>query len=317
MNRLHFDTLAQPASSRVDFWGHINQDFFGRLGVACLDDGPLDGQFSAYQVGPLRMFQIAAPAHRISRDRSNGELPIDDFYKLVLQLRGHAEIRQHDRAFHLRSGDWSLYDPRVPYSITNFERTELLAVQVPSEQLKGFKVTPLHTSEAHSSALTGLYAVLSSYLTSLSEQLLTLPDSVGQPLSETVLGLLASTLSQYQDDANDHTTLPAVMKARVKQYVRMHLREPDLSIDRIAQELRCSKRYLHRVFEDEDCTLERYIWQTRLERCQAALQAPSARGKSIAEIAYGWGFNSSAHFCRMFKSHFGVPPTEFLRQAAQ
>ena len=315
MDHFHFDTGSALAAERAHCWTGVNRDFFGPLGVECLDDGPLDAQMSAFEVGPLRMFRIVAPAHRVQRCDAHEQWPIDDKYKLVLQLAGRSEIRQRDRAAKLRAGDWSLYDPRVPYSITNFERSDLLAVQIPRQQLRGFKVPTLHTSEATSSNLIGLHAVLGSFLRSLSEQLVRLPNGVGQPLSETVLGLLASTLAVHQDEHIEYATLPEVLKTRVRQYVQTHLAESDLSIDRIAEAMRCSKRYLHRIFEDEATTLDRYIWLSRLDRCRAALAAPAAGRKSVSEIAFSWGFNSSAHFCRMFKAQYGLSPREYQRQA--
>lgn len=317
MKHFHFDTRSEAPAYRAAHWGHVNRDYFGNLGVQCLDDGPFDAEFAAYEVGPMRMYRIDAPAHRVWRDDTVRELPSDEYYKLVLQLDGHAQILQHDRAFELRPGDWSLYDPQAPYSITNFERAELLVAQFPRRAFKGFKVPNLHTSEAHTSALQGLSAVFGSFLRSLAEQLPTLPDAVGQPVSETAFGLLASTLAAGQHDAESQTTLPAVLKLRVKQHVQAHLGESDLTIERIAADLRCSKRYLHRVFEDEECSLDRYIWRSRLERCRAALAAPAAASRSISEIAFAWGFNSSPHFCRLFKSQYGVSPSEYRQQQAQ
>ena len=111
--------------------------------------------------------------------------------------------------------------------------------------------------------------------------------------------------------------VPGVLKARVKQFVHAHLADPALSLDLIAQQLRCSKRYLHRVFEDEDQTLDRFIWQMRLERCSEALRSAAGRRISVSEIAFAWGFNSSAHFCRVFKSQYGVSPREFQRREAE
>jgi len=315
MDRTHYSTLTESASDRTQGWERINHSYFGNLGVQCLDPGTLDAEFSAYDVGPLRMFRIDAPAHRVWRGTEHRDLPSDDYYKLVMQLAGRAQIHQGDRIFDLRPGDWSLYDPRVPYSITNFERGELLVALLPRTKFKGFKVPNLHTCEAQTSALQGLSAVFGSFLRSLAEQLPMLPDAVGPAVSETAFGLLASTLNAGQDAGAEHSTLPAVMKLRVRQHVQSHLGEPDLTIDRIAQELRCSKRYLHRIFEDEPCSLDRYIWQARLERCRAALAAPQAAARSISEIAFAWGFNSGAHFCRLFKSHYGSSPGEFRRQA--
>lgn len=314
MDHVSYSTLNEPPSERTACWGRISSSYFGDLGVDIKDDCPLDAELSAYEVGSLRMVRIDATPHGVRRDSARTELPTDDLYKLVLQLKGHAEIRQNERAVHLRPGDWSLYDPRVPYSFTNLDRTALLVVLIPRRQLKGFKPPNLHTSEAHAVSALGMSTMFGSFLKSMSEQLPTLPNGVGQPLSETVLGLLTSTMAVYQESGAEQAPLPSVLRVRVKQYVQTHLAEPDLSIERIAREMRCSKRYLHRVFEDEDCSLDRYIWQARLDRCHAALCASGAMRKSIAEIAFACGFNSSAHFCRMFKNRFGLSPSNFRRQ---
>lgn len=315
MQHVRYDTRDEDPRDRAARWHQINRDYFGDLDVECPAGESMDAQFSVFSVGALRMYRIDGPAHRVRRSELCGELPSDDLYKLVLQLEGNADIVQRDSSVHLDRGEWSLYDPRVPYAITNHERASLLVVQIPRVLLKGFKVPSLHSCHARSSAVIGLHAVLGSFLQSLSEQLVTLSDGVGQPLSETIVGLLASTLAD-QAREGEHATLPAVLKARVKQYVQTHLGEPDLTIERIARDMRCSKRYLHRVFEDEDCSLDRYIWQARLQRCHDTLSTPAGRTRSVSEVAYGWGFNSSAHFCRLFKSQFGLSPREHQRQSA-
>lgn len=315
MDHVSLSTLGEHPSDRIACWERISGRFFGNLGIDLPDNGPLDAELTAFEVGSLRMIRIDTTAHRVRRDSVHTELPTDDQYKLLLQLNGRGEIRQNERAFSLRPGDWSLYDPRVPYSFANHGHSTLLVVLIPRRLLKGFKVPSLHTCEAHSGSVLGMSSMFGSFLKSMSEQLPTLPNGVGQPMSETVLGLLTSTMAVYQETSDAHAPLPSVLMARVKQYVQTHLAEPDLNIERIALEMRCSKRYLHRVFEDADCSLERYIWQARLDRCHAALGSPETAHKSISEVAFSWGFNSSAHFCRMFKNRFGLSPTDFRRRA--
>lgn len=315
MNHLHFTTINEEANDQADAWGHFTKRFFGKLRVTSLDRGPLDATLDAYDVGPLRIVHIAAPAHQVERDRQCGDLPSDDFYKLVLQMRGRGLIRQNGQSFNLNPGDWSLYDPQIPYSITNTDRSSLLVVQVPRPKLKGFKIPKLHTSMARSSGAIGLHAVFASFLHSLSEQLPALPNASGLALSDSILGLLASTLAEYQESSNGQMALPAVLKQRVMQYLQTHLAEADLSIERIARAMNCSKRYLHLVFEDEECSLERRIWATRLERCEKALSIASDQQRSISEIAFSCGFASSAHFCRLFKAQFGMPPSEYRKHS--
>jgi AraC family transcriptional activator of tynA and feaB len=78
----------------------------------------------------------------------------------------------------------------------------------------------------------------------------------------------------------------------------------------IAEVMHCSKRHLHKMFNEDDLTISHFLWNTRLDRCRADLGNPELRDKSITMIAFSWGFNNAAHFSRCFKSRFGVSPTE-------
>lgn len=317
MQHTHWSTSRVMACERPDAWGDINERYFGRLRVSSLDDCPLDASLDAYDVGSLRMYRIDAPAHHVARDHGCGDLPSDEFYKLVLQVSGQGVVEQQHCRVHLQPGQWILYDPRAPYTITNPERCMLLVTQVPRALLSGLQLPGPHAGKSGHDNVAGLHGVFGSYLRALSEQLPDLPDGVAPSVSESVMGLLASTLAETLRRSGESVPLPAVLKLRVRQYVQAHLSDPDLSIQRIADALRCSKRYLHRVFEDDPSSLERHIWTSRLERCHAALVHEANAQRSAAEIAYAWGFKSGAHFCRLFKLHYGLTPGACQRRAAE
>lgn len=314
MRHERWSTRLQQVPERAALWSAINQRYFGRLRVASLDDAPLDATLETYEVGALRMYRIEAPAHRVERDAACGELPVDASYKLVLQVRGSGSVEQHGRCVRLQSGGWVLYDPRSPYAITNHERCTLLVAQVPRNLVAPLRPGP-HAGEFGGGNVAGLHGVFGTYLRALSDQLPALPDGAGQAIAESVLGLLGTTLAEQRRAGGEPVPLPAVLKLRVRQYVQANLADPDLSIPRIAEALRCSTRYLHKVFEDEEASLERLIWTARLERCHAELlRARDAR--TAAEIGFAWGFKSSAHFCRLFKRHYGITPGTFQRRRA-
>jgi transcriptional regulator GlxA family with amidase domain len=50
------------------------------------------------------------------------------------------------------------------------------------------------------------------------------------------------------------------------------------------------------------------IRRRRLQRCYDALTDPYQAHRSIAEIAIAAGFVDPAHFSRVFRAHYGVPP---------
>lgn len=114
MNAHHFSTLLEHPADRQACWGRINTSYFGALHVQCLDTGNFDARMDAYELGPLGMFMIEAPSHRVARPDVRHEIPLDEHYKLVLQLEGHGHISQREREFHLHPGDWSLYDRACP-----------------------------------------------------------------------------------------------------------------------------------------------------------------------------------------------------------
>jgi AraC-like DNA-binding protein len=115
-------------------------------------------------------------------------------------------------------------------------------------------------------------------------------------------------LAAFEADPEACGPMRATLRERAKVYIGRHIREADLSVDKIAAALNCSKRYLHLVFNAGDETVSEYVWRQRLEGCRAELSNPAFR-MTLTQIAYAWGFNSSAHFSRAFKERYGVPPS--------
>ena len=106
-----------------------------------------------------------------------------------------------------------------------------------------------------------------------------------------------------------------LLRDRIKQYVQTHLRDPDLSIHRIALALNCSKRHLHGVFEQEETTLADYMQALRLDACRRDFQSQEHAARSITDIALSWGYNSPAHFSRVFRKQFDATPSEWRARA--
>ena len=127
-------------------------------------------------------------------------------------------------------------------------------------------------------------------------------------LAGTILNLLDVSLPG-RAAANAQPSPAETLRQRVKAYIRLHLRDPDLTIDRIAAAVACSKRYLHMCFADQGISITEFIWTERLEQCRRELEQDIPSSKTLTEVAFSWGFNSSSHFSRLFKKRFGAPPS--------
>jgi AraC-like DNA-binding protein len=77
-----------------------------------------------------------------------------------------------------------------------------------------------------------------------------------------------------------------------------------------------SLRYLHKLFEAEQTSVAEWIRRRRLERCRRDLLDPALRATPVGTIAARWGLHNPAHFSRLFRASYGVPPAEFRRLAA-
>jgi AraC-like DNA-binding protein len=86
----------------------------------------------------------------------------------------------------------------------------------------------------------------------------------------------------------------------------------DLSPERIASRLGCSRAHLYRVFARNGLTIAGYLREVRLRRCRAALAAAGS-GDTVADIAFRCGFDNPVHFTHLFRRRFGMLPREVLR----
>jgi AraC-like DNA-binding protein len=108
-----------------------------------------------------------------------------------------------------------------------------------------------------------------------------------------------------------------LLRERTAALVGQRLREPGLDIEAIAAALQCSKRALHKAFEDQGMSLHRYLWRWRLELARSQLEDPRESSRSITNILLGAGFSSAAHFSRLFRQHYGASPREWRAQGGR
>jgi AraC-like DNA-binding protein len=100
---------------------------------------------------------------------------------------------------------------------------------------------------------------------------------------------------------------------QVHAFIEARLGDPALSPSGVAAANYISVRYLHKLFETEQTTVADWIRRRRLERCRRDLLDPALAGRSVDAIGQDWGLTDAAHFSRVFKRRFGVPPAEYRR----
>ena len=308
-----FSTDDVVAADRADYWSGITTHYFGPLETRATGRTEFNARLATRPVSFLRTFHIVGSGHQVRRNRSNGGA-IPDAVKLLLQVRGRCRVDQDGRTVELKPGSWCVYDTVRSYDIINTGSIEQIVIQIPRNQIidRGFRrLAEPFAADPESSMAQITASFIRSYAGPALE-----PDEGDQFLAETTVGFVRRALYSASSQRRPVQPPSSQLRARIRQYILTHLNNPDLSIGRIAQAMGCSKRYLHQAFAAEDTTIERYIWRMRIEHCCEALAEVANLDKSISAIAFECGFNSSAHFSRLFKAQVGMAPTAFRRQLA-
>jgi transcriptional regulator GlxA family with amidase domain len=132
-----------------------------------------------------------------------------------------------------------------------------------------------------------------------------------------LVGLVALACGASEEGADQgRDSARAAQLATVKRHIDLRLADPALTPASAAAALGLSVRQLHRLFEPTGSSFQRYVLRQRLLKCRDAVADATGTGRSVVDIAFGWGFNSMATFYRTFANEFGAAPVAF-REARQ
>ncbi|OAN66549.1 helix-turn-helix domain-containing protein [Sphingomonas sp. TDK1] len=121
--------------------------------------------------------------------------------------------------------------------------------------------------------------------------------------------MMGGLIAPAAQEGGQRASVAVAALFRIKRFIRANLAHPNLGPDMVAKAMGMSRASLYRAFAPLG-TVGDFIRRQRLKRVLIELGDPAARGKSIAEIAYGWGFADWSTFSRAFKAAFGITPSE-------
>lgn len=308
----NISTTGVKISDRHEFWEAGARCLFGPLTLEELSSDPFDGTFSYTSIGDLIFCRLSATSpHRVSRTEAVATHDHRPFLKAVLQTHGRSVIAQSSRTVSLCSGEWTVYDAGHSYTVTTSADAEFSMLLVPRPRVASQGLDLRGLVLRRFPADRGLGKLIWSLISNAVDQIPELQYRSSFDLGEIVaqmtrLAIFDSLSAADVEDAPMNSRQQ--LRERVKFYISTHLADPELSIDKLAALARCSKRYLHMIFRPENCSISDYIVQARLAHSREDILDPRHARRSITEIAYSWGFNSSNHFSRCFKREFGVSP---------
>ena len=102
------------------------------------------------------------------------------------------------------------------------------------------------------------------------------------------------------------------MLSRIMKVINANIKNSDLSVDQIADEVGISRVHLHRKMKQlTGQTPHDFIRNIRLKQAANLL---TSGNMNITEVMYACGFNNAASFSTIFKKFYGMSPREFMNE---
>ncbi|MEU6601999.1 helix-turn-helix domain-containing protein [Streptomyces flaveolus] len=319
-----FRTSALPAAERFDSWhGMVNDtivpnrlrsdhtpDFRARLRL--MDLGAV--QVSALRYPPLETYR---PAKLIRRSDPES-------YQLMLNLRGGHRILQGGHDTTGSAGEMLLYDTSRPWhgwaeadAGNAGSAVNGIMVQVPRALL------PLPQDGVRSLTATrlpggqGVGGLLAGFLKQLVDHAGSYTPADATRLATVMVDLLAAVCAHHLEaerllppETQHHTLF-----LRTRAFIEHHLADPELTPAAVAAAHNVSTRQLYRLFQAKGLTVAGWIRRRRLENCHRDLADPRHRHRPVQAVASRWGLTDKAHFSRLFRAAYGMPPGDYRRVA--
>jgi AraC-like DNA-binding protein len=272
------------------------------------------GCLRGLRLGPVGVFTVSGTPQVVRRTTRAVRRSPGDLIKVCVPLAGRAIVQQGGREVVLGPGELGVYDTGRPYAI-RLEGTWTCAVMALPRDATGLREGELERGlHRVYPAAYGPGGVLSHFVVAAVTQAgppgsaAVVNGAAAVKLGEAGSTLLAGTLLDDGDLAVGGAADSVV--AHVIGYVRAHLDDPRLSRASIAAAHRMSARTLDRLFAGEPWSVTGLIRRERLEAVRRDLADPLLRNRSVAALAARWCFFDAAHFSRVFRQHYGFPPSQ-------
>jgi len=318
MQDRHFDTTAFSADQQFDRWNSVVADAYFSLTLETAQKhcqrfaGTIDGQ----TLGHIQITELSSDPVTYNRERFHISGENTDYFLVTIPEMADIHFTQNGKEVDCSPGDFILEGSADPYRFSYKDPARMSVLRIPGQELRDriknaddFCANRFLGSQASA-------ALFLDYLQSLLKFSRDLPEIAKLKLSEQLIDLLALTMEASGEalPCADSASQEAHLH-RIYNYINLHLANPELNTKQIAEACGISTRYLHQLFKPTNHTVASWIKERRLKQCYDALADPRRPIRSIAELAYRWGFSDQAHFSRSFKARFEMPPGQVRARA--
>lgn len=309
-NTMVLSTDGMPERESTLAWRDWMARLFSGLQTDLYGDTQFDGQLCVARAGEVVLTKLEANRHRVMRGNQRLRDSEEPYLKIIAPWQGSAQVCQNEQQATASSGSWVVYDTSRPYEVHNLQRADYLILMLPRRSIECRGLNTEGLMGRNVGGASGIARIALDTMRSTYQELGSMSAPLAQRAGELLVDMVHLSLQELAGKSTARTQRQA-LHDRICAYVASHLREPGLSVERVASALNCSKRHVHNGFAGQDISLGVFIQHSRLELCMRELRQPELAQRTITDIAMACGFGNSAHFSRAFKAYVGMSPSEY------
>ncbi len=302
-----------PASARADHWNAVIAQAYFPLDLTFRDAARFEGRLEIGHLGELSLSRLQTEAVQYERHRRHISRETEEQYLITIPRRSPVEFRQSGREVRCDPGGFILERGDEPYRFSYGAANDLCVIKVAKPILS----EKLRNPDRYCALVFNGREGIGSLFTTMAQQIQhqTATGAIGDPLAANVLGrhlvdLLALSLDRSSDvEQGAGSSVRDAHRRRAQSVILSQLSNPDLSPELVAERVGISKRYLHELFAEVNCTVSQFVREQRLRAARDLLQMPNCG--PMSDIAYRFGFSDQAQFSRLFKAMFGQTPSSY------
>jgi AraC-like DNA-binding protein len=313
MSRIEsYSTSGVDPRKKLTYWNDCASECFLPLVCDPIDAENFNGSISRATMGECTLSEVSADSQTVRHTREFSARVRTEVFYIFLQMQGDCIGRQGANSGYLSHGAFALYDGTRAYEAITRGPNRMLVLALPTARLRRYVPHPEDLVARPMSGIQGEAGLFSHFLQQFWIQCQNGIDPLAaERITAATMELLSATYERIPRNRDAEYAPQLLHRSRLTKYIDTHLSDPGLTVGKLADACKISIRYVHKMFSEGDETVGQYILRRRLEACAQALRAPRQQLRTIAEIAYEFGFNSPTHFCRTFRAQFGMRPSDY------
>jgi AraC-like DNA-binding protein len=309
--QLVYDSRTLPAAKRYQAWQDAICDIYLKVDCAADKSNDYEGFVRESRLGAVILTDTATSPQTVLRQRQHIAGLGKDCYYVGLARTGSVDIRQGGSSIAMHAGAGAIYCASEPYELRCKTKQRSFWVELPRQAFADHFEAQRVPLFAQFNMSRGLGRIVFELCSAVAAEGDSLDAQSRAKLGEQLMGLLALAISAEPDrQAAAEMGVQRLRLQSVKSFIDAHLSDADLSLEKIAKGNGISLRYLHQLFRLTDMSVSEWLRMRRLQRCYELLSSREHATRTITDIALSMGFCSSSHFTNLFRTQFGLRPSD-------